>query len=191
MIKATYADKAYVLDILVSSFQNNASVLYLIPPGADTLKRIRALMDYSFETCFRTAGVFLSEDRNACALLTDPGLKVPYFRSLWLEAKLVFQSISVGNLSKAIAREQQIRVNYPEGPRAYLWFIGVIPEQQNKGLGSKLLQEVIAHTGSKPLYLETSVPANVKWYKKTGFEVYKTLNFGYELSMMRRVSTSH
>ncbi|MBC9914948.1 GNAT family N-acetyltransferase [Chitinophaga varians] len=67
----------------------------------------------------------------------------------------------------------------------YLWFIGVSPEGQQQGTGSRLLQHVVMH-GRRPVYLETSMVNNVNWYTKRGFEVYQTLPFGHgDLYLLR------
>ncbi|WP_431217557.1 GNAT family N-acetyltransferase [Puia sp. P3] len=85
-------------------------------------------------------------------------------------------------------REAKIKTIHPEGPMYYLWFIGVRPELQNKGIGSSLLCEVIAQSDSmqRPLYLETSTLRNLPWYKQFGFEVHNELDFGYKLFCLKR-----
>ncbi|WP_432708156.1 hypothetical protein [Pedobacter sp.] len=69
MIKATYADKDLVSDILTSAFDKNKSVNYLIRQNHNRLFRIREFMDYSFEQCMLFGEVYLTDDRKACALI--------------------------------------------------------------------------------------------------------------------------
>lgn len=87
-----------------------------------------------------------------------------------------------------MTRESKINKLHPKTPIYYLWFIGVNPSEQNKGIGTKLLQEVINEGRSKgrPIYLETSTLKNIPWYEKFGFIVYDKLDFGYDLYCMKK-----
>jgi len=48
-------------------------------------------------------------------------------------------------VKKTLAREALIKRVQPKDPMTYLWFIGVNLADQDKGIGSKLLQSVIDH----------------------------------------------
>lgn len=187
MREAAANDKGLIIDILTRSFQDNQSVNYLIPSDSKRLDRIRALMDYSFETCKLFGKVYVSDDNKGCALVSFPEKKRTTTKSLWLEIKLIFTSIGFGNISKAINREKEISKNYPSSNLFYLWFIGVNPDSQNRGIGQKLMTELLAESErmDRPIYLETSTLKNIPWYKKFGLDVYNQLNFGYNLFLIR------
>ena len=61
MIQAQHADKALVIDILCKSFDQNKSVNYIVKQDSRRKQRIRILMNYSFEVCYRFGNVYLSE----------------------------------------------------------------------------------------------------------------------------------
>ena len=187
MREAELTDKGLVVDILTRAFEDNQSVNYLIPNDSRRLKRIRALMDYSYETCTLFGKVYVSDDKKGCALVSFPDWKKTTLKSLWLEVRLIFSAIGFGNISKAISREKEISKNYPTSGIYYLWFIGVSPDSQNNGVGNKLMQELLAESGrlKRPLYLETSTIKNIPWYKKFGLDVYGELDFGYRLFLIR------
>lgn len=187
MKEATVEDKGLIIDILTNSFQENLSVNYLIPQDSKRQKRIRALMDYSFETCRLFGKVYLSEDRSGCALVSFPEQKKTTLKSLWLEAKLVLYGVGLGNVSKAISRERKISKNYPHSAIYYLWFIGVNPDSQNKGVGKGMMQELLAESRrmGRAIYLETSTLKNLPWYRKFGLQVYQQLDLGYDLFLIR------
>lgn len=187
MKEATVEDKGLIIDILTNSFQENLSVNYLIPQDSKRLRRIRALMDYSFEICRLFGKVYLSEDRSGCALVSFPEQKKTTLKSLWLEAKLILCGIGPANVSKAISRETKISKNYPHNPIYYLWFIGVNPDSQNKGVGKGMMQELLAESQrmGRDIYLETSTLKNLPWYRKFGLQVYQQLDFGYDLFLIR------
>jgi len=71
---------------------------------------------------------------------------------------------------------------------SYLWFIGVDPLVQNRGIGSKMLQEIInfSNSSNRPIYLETSTVKNLPWYEKFGFEVYNEHDLTYHLYFFKR-----
>lgn len=81
-----------------------------------------------------------------------------------------------------------LRGNAVEAVRVlYLWFIGVHPESQNKGVGKYMLEELLAEAErmDRAVYLETSTLKNVPWYRKFGLDVYNQLDFGYNLFLIR------
>jgi len=61
---AQHSDRERVVNILWKAFKNNRSVNYI---AGEEEKRVRFLMQYSFENCMDNGQVFFSEDGNACA----------------------------------------------------------------------------------------------------------------------------
>jgi len=187
MIKANKNDKNKVIEILSQSFYDNQSVNYIIGHKHNT-KEIKALMDYSFEQCYLFGDVFLSNDKNACALILYPQKKCFSFKAIWLDIKLIIKSIGILRTFKALNRESAIKKLQPKIDMAYLWFIGVIPTAQHTGIGSKLLTEILHEANSKklPTYLETSTLQNLPWYERFGFIVYNRLELSYSLFFLKR-----
>ncbi|RZK67636.1 MAG: N-acetyltransferase, partial [Pedobacter sp.] len=101
MIKAKSKDKTLICELLSSSFSDNPSVNYILNGQTNKSKRIRALMDYSYEQCARFGEVWLSEDRKACALLLFPQKKRLDFYSIWLDLKLIVQAVGVFSIGHA------------------------------------------------------------------------------------------
>lgn len=188
MIRAELKDKELIVNILSKSFDDNKSVNYIVKQDGKRAERLKKLMEYSFDDCHLFGDVFLTEDKKVCALIVMPDKKKTTLKSISLDAKLALSCIGLSNLKKAMAREAAINKLHPKSPMYYLWFIGVDPSDQNKGIGTKLLKEVIAEGNSKqrPIYLETSTLKNIPWYEKFGFKTYNKLDFGYELFCMKR-----
>jgi len=70
-------------------------------------------------------------------------------------------------------RDAMDRHHPTDRPHDYLWFLGVHPDAQGAGVGSRLLQ---ARTGrldrlGRPAWLETATPRNVPLYQRFGFEI--------------------
>jgi hypothetical protein len=188
MKNANYKDKSLVADILTKSFDTNQSVNYIAKQDGKRLKRINALMKYSFEVCYMFGDVFLSNDKKACALVLYPDKKKTTLKSILLDIKLILSCIGVENIKKALTRESKIKQLQPKELMYYLWFIGVDTEHQNEGIGSILLDEIINDSKNKqrPIYLETSTLKNLPWYKKFGFQVYNKLELSYKLFFLKR-----
>ena len=187
MIRAEQKDKELIVNILSKSFDDNQSVNYIVKQDSNRAERMKKLMEYSFDVCHLFGDVFLTDDKKGCALIVMPDKKKTTLKSISLDAKLALSCIGLSNLKKAMAREAAINKLHPKSPMYYLWFIGVDPSEQNKGIGTNLLKEVIAEGSSKqrPIYLETSTLKNIPWYEKFGFKVYDKLDFGYELFCMK------
>jgi len=188
MIRAEYKDKDRIVDILTTSFDDNKSVNYVINQDKRRVQRIRNLMDYSFEVCYTFGDVFLSNDKKGCALIVLPDKKKTNLKSISLDLKLITSCLGLSNVNKAMARESKIKKLHPKELMYYLWFIGVYPGEQNKGIGSVLLDEVIEEGVSKKrsIFLETSTARNIPWYEKFGFEIYNKLDLGYQLFFLKR-----
>lgn len=183
MIKAKADDKAWVVNLLSQAFDENQSVNYIILQDNNRQKRVKALMDYSFGICSMFGEVWLSDDRQACALILFPEKKKTNFKSVWLDINLILNAIGITRIKKALKREANINAKQPKINRSYLWFIGVNPANQKNGIGSKLLLEIIlqAKQQDRPIFLETSTLKNLPWYERFGFKIYEKLELSYTL----------
>jgi hypothetical protein len=188
MIKAETVDKTTVITILSNSFIDNKSVNFVVLNDNNRIARIKALMDYSFEMCSAFGEVWLTEDKKGCALILFPQNKKTTVNSIWLNVRLIIQAIGVSGISKTLKREAQIHKIQPHEKMAYLWFIGVDPAFQQKGIGSKLLMQIIARYSEMnlPLFLETSTQKNIPWYQSFGFTIYNQITLGYSLFFLKR-----
>lgn len=186
MIKATVLNKKNVVDILTDSFSDNLSVQYILKDGANKAKKIRALMEYSFDMCMLFGEVFLSDDNKACALVMFPYLKKDNLKSLFLDVRLIIHCTGIGNIKKVLHREKLIKEKHPTKKIYYLWFIGVERSQQNKAIGSALLRQLLKRAELKnlPVFLETSTQINIPWYEKFAFKEYASIDLGYTLHFL-------
>lgn len=189
MIRAEYSDKTIVTQILTRSFDTNKSVNFVVKQDKKRTERIRRLMEYSFDISNLYGDVFLSDDKKAVALIIWPDKKGETFRSILKDVNLTLNAIGISNAMNVLKREAKIKSNHPD-PTEYLhlWFIGVAPEHQGNGHGSRLLQEIKDKYKStkRLLYLETSTLKNLPWYERFGFEIFSTLEFGFTLYLLRQ-----
>lgn len=68
------------------------------------------------------------------------------------------------------------RQSHMKGSYFYLYVLGVAPEHQGKGLGSKLVNLMLEKLPPDlPVYLETETERNVRLYERLGFKVLKEI----------------
>ncbi len=90
----------------------------------------------------------------------------------------VLGATGLARLSRMSAMRAAMDKHHPmERPHLYLWFIGVRPEAQGLGVGSRLLSAGLRRVDALglPAYLESSSPANVPLYRRHGFEVTREI----------------
>ena len=188
MITADPIHKKTVVEILSRSFDDNKSINYIAKQDEKRQQRIRSLMSYSFDICMEKGHIFLSEDASACVLILDPSRRMNPVKKAILDLQLAVQCIGMERIGKVMEREKLIKAHQPVVPFYYLWFMGVMPESQGKGVGSKLMEEVLQHYDHdrRPFYLETSAERNLGWYEKFGFSIFNEIDIGYKLYQMLR-----
>src|SRR6266487_1233517 len=142
MRRARANQKPIIIDILSKSFDDNKSVNYVVKQDHKKEQRIRGLMDYSFNVCTSFGDVWISDDAQACALILFPDKKRTSLNTILWDIKLAFSVIGLDRVGKVLGRESKIKAYHPKEPFSYLWFIGVNPEVQNNGKGTKLLREI-------------------------------------------------
>lgn len=175
--------KDTVAGILAKSFEKNQSVNYILKQDKARRKRVKYLMEYSYRICSKFGKIILSEDKTACALLLYPEQKRVTFQSIVWDIQLVFRCIGIKKILRTLRRESLIKRLQPKEPMTHVWFIGVDPQEQNKGKGSLLLKSILEKSKKEKrmVCLETSTLKNLPWYKKMGFEIYHEEDIGYTL----------
>lgn len=180
--------KELVLNILSESFDDNKSVNYVVKQDQRRKDRIRLLVEYSFNLCLHFGDIWISDDQKGCALIMIPDRKRFSLQAILWDIKLAFSAIGIRRVLTVMNREAKVKAHHPQNNVCYLWFIGVDPNHQNEGIGSKLLLEMIEkyEQDDLPIYLETSVDRNIPWYTRYGFEVFQSIEFSYTLYSLRR-----
>jgi ribosomal protein S18 acetylase RimI-like enzyme len=76
------------------------------------------------------------------------------------------------DLPRALRGMSAIDAVHPHEPHWYLWMLGVDPERQGEGLGSRLLAEILERCEAERVaaYLEASTERNRALYLRHGFE---------------------
>jgi ribosomal protein S18 acetylase RimI-like enzyme len=87
---------------------------------------------------------------------------------------MMLRMTGLARLGRLMAIRADMDRHHPmERPHAYLWFLGVAPAAQGRGVGSALLRAANARNDAagRPAYLETGTTRNVALYERHGFKV--------------------
>jgi ribosomal protein S18 acetylase RimI-like enzyme len=188
MIRASLQDKDLMISILSKAFMEEKSVNYMIKHDEKKNSRVCALVSYSIDVCNMFGELWLSDNREACALILYHSQVKTNIKTILLDLKFVTRVCGFGGALKMLKWATMLKKTMPAKDITYLWFIGVNPVHQHKGTGSRLLTEILEQSERKamPVYMETSTIENLPWYDKYGFEIYKKRDLGYQLFFLRR-----
>lgn len=185
MRKATKNDIPKLISILTESFRENRSANYVLKNKS----KLPKLFEYSIAKGFLFGDIWINEDQTACAILINPKIKKFNLKSVWLDLKLIFQVVGLPRVKKVLYKENITEETLPKKiDFIHLWFLGVLPEKQGKGMGTLLLKEITEHYTDlkEAICLETSTLKNLPFYEKVGFEVYSIKDFGFNLYFYKK-----
>jgi ribosomal protein S18 acetylase RimI-like enzyme len=87
---------------------------------------------------------------------------------------MMLRTTGWSRFNRLMAIRADMDAHHPmDRPHAYLWFLGVAPAAQGRGVGSALLRAAAARldAAAHPAYLETGTTRNVALYERHGFRV--------------------
>lgn len=169
--------------ILTKAFVNNKSVNYVLKQKKE--KYISRLMDYSLYMGEKFGKILINEEETACAILIDHKKKKTTLGTLIQDIKFACCISGLKNAQKVVKKERITHETLPKNiDFIQLWFFGVDVLNQDKGIGSFFLQEVIEYYKEKKeaIVLETSTLKNIPFYEKNGFKIYSVNkeDFGFD-----------
>jgi ribosomal protein S18 acetylase RimI-like enzyme len=164
--------------ILARAFHTDPPFEYFIP---DPVRRAQVLPQF-FARFVRHGQLFgevhtTPQPSEAVAIWLPPGstdiTPDQERRSGLDELPEVLGEDSFARLSTFLARMHDLHHAAMAGDHWYLFFIGVEPECQGRGIGGALLGPMLARAGHEliPCYLETFLARNVPFYQRHGFKV--------------------
>jgi GNAT superfamily N-acetyltransferase len=174
--QATAADARRVGETLAAAFRDDPVFAWLIPVTRSRRDRRLTTFFTGMAATYLRHGkpVYLAGNDASAALWSSPD-------GDWVlpPADIVRQTrpalSAFGRLlPRALRSQLQVESLHPREPRHwYLGYLGTRPDDQGKGIGQAMLEEVLtgADTGQVGAYLESSCERNLTLYQRVGFDV--------------------
>jgi ribosomal protein S18 acetylase RimI-like enzyme len=168
-------------DVLVRSFRDNPNFVHLFPDDGARIRALRHIQRACLRDALDNGRVYAAEQDGALvgiAAWLPPGA-FPLSARRQLRAApdmirvLAAAPLSLPRLIRFTAGAAKL---HPERPYWYLEAVGVDPSTRGMGVGTRLLEPILARADEAglPCYLETMTERNVAWYRKLGFEVVRS-----------------
>ncbi len=172
--KARYGKASHVVG---RAFFDYPLMTYAMPHVHRRRSAVELLYDAILWDSFRWGEVHVSPQLDAVCAWLPPEHAVPTFwrqaRSGMLKLPLRFGLRGFRRLTAYDDMARKLHHDHAPMPHYYLSLIGVLPEQQGQGLGSTLMQPMLARADDQKLHcwLDTHLEKNVWLYERHGFEV--------------------
>jgi ribosomal protein S18 acetylase RimI-like enzyme len=127
--------------------------------------------------CLVRGEVYATADHSGIAAWLAPGAALPSFFQqaragmLWLPWMFGLRGFMRLLAYDEVAR--RLHHQYAPEPHWYLAVIGVDPDRQGRGIGSRLMAPILARADADrtPCWLDTHQEQNVRLYQRHGFEI--------------------
>jgi GNAT superfamily N-acetyltransferase len=157
--------------VLVRSFDTDPIANYLLRADAGRERAFERCFDAFFShMCLPHGEVWMEDVGRGAALWTPPGRWDVGIGRVWMVPDLI-RAVGVSRLPFAIRATGRAQKHHPRAPHFYLFALGVDPDHQGRGIGSALLEAVLARCDEQraPAYLEASTRQSAKLYERHGF----------------------
>ena len=169
--KARPADTTAVASALAAAFTDDPVFRWILPDDAARPAATRAFFDLVVEILAPHDDAWTTTAGVTGAALWVPAGRAPIYddRAERFAAELAeLCAPHDGRILELVGLMDQL---HPHEPHEYLWFVGVVPAAQGRGLGSALITPVLqrADRAGHPAYLEATSPQNKALYERHGF----------------------
>jgi ribosomal protein S18 acetylase RimI-like enzyme len=171
--KAQQVDLIALADVAGRAFENDPLMVWL----GDTPRQRREIgieMFYSdWKINYRYAEIYCEDRCGGFAVWQPPDVRNTLRDNFILVTSMMKTTRITLKAWSQVRFFRKIESLHPRKPHYYLSFLGVHPDWQGKGMGSALIQPVLALCDRQriPAYLETETETNVRFYRSHGFEV--------------------
>jgi ribosomal protein S18 acetylase RimI-like enzyme len=170
------ADEQRAIDAIVLAFGADPCIRWLYPDPHEYLTYFPGFAGAFGGRAFEHGTVHQVDAFAGVAMWLPPGVG-PDEDAL---GAFLQRSVAPERQETLFAMLEQMGTYHPDEPHWYLPVIGVDPMRQCRGYGSALLSHALARCDREnlPAYLESSNPKNISLYRRHGFEVLATIQFG-------------
>jgi GNAT superfamily N-acetyltransferase len=169
---ATAADLDMAVATIVGAFYEDPLWSWMFPDPNERARQHAMVFGLYAESALPRGGVWMADERaSAVAIFTPPGEQELNDEA---EERLErFIPEALGDHAQAVLEtmERFAEATPKEPPFYYLSFLGTHPASRGQGIGMGLLAELadLADQEGRPIYLESTNPANNQRYERLGF----------------------
>jgi GNAT superfamily N-acetyltransferase len=169
-------ERRSVLDVLGRAFHDDPVASHLFPNPNSRVRKWARFSGLAIDSMGETAHVLTTEGVEGAAIWQLPTESQLGFGQN-LRIALRFFAIAGLGARRAARLGDFTGGHRLRAPHYYLAALGTDPPHQGKGVGSALIEPVLARADREgvPAYLESSKETNVPFYRKHGFEVVQEL----------------
>jgi ribosomal protein S18 acetylase RimI-like enzyme len=171
--RVTAEDVSRLSDVLARAFDEDPPMRWFLPDADQRIRRARLLFEVMLRRLHLTRDVcFTTDDVRGGALWVPPGSRGLTLgqQMRLLPAMMRVFGIGMGRAQRGLA---VMDAGHPRKPHYYLDTLGVEPGWQRHGLGSALMQPMLARCDEErmPAYLNAGSPRSRDLYLRHGFAV--------------------
>ena len=187
---ATAADVSVLATALAAAFLEDPVYGWLIPARGRRRARLCRYFGLELRYVVMPHGqIWTTDECNGASLALPPGAwRMPF--TTQLAHGPGFTRVFGARLPHALTLITLMEQRHIREPHYYVANVGVAPEAQGRGLGTRLLRPTLDRCDNKglPTYLEATSERNLALYKRLGFELQGELRLGGSppLWLMRR-----
>ncbi len=178
---ANKGDVKAIVDTFAKAFYDDPVAIYYFPSDETREKDLKRFFGIQVRGLYLRRGeCYIEEDGRGASLWAAPGVKLSGLIPAISLAPLIFTlRTRTPKALRALASLEKEHPHFPE--HYYLATLGTLPESQGSGIGSRLIEEVLAKCDRDgiPAYLESSKEKNVPFYARFGFKVTKEVKLPY------------
>jgi len=169
-------DIDWATDLLFAAFVNEPPMIQLFQ-GPRREAQVRYFLRCTCAYALLFGECYTTPEKEGVALWLVPGkTKMTLgrmYRAGMLSAPFRLGFRTFGRFKGFAALTDEIHQRSAPMPHYYLFMLGVSPAAQGKGVGGRLLEDMLMRIDQErmPTYLETQKERNVGLYRRSGFEV--------------------
>jgi GNAT superfamily N-acetyltransferase len=169
---ASRADVAPLARALAAAFENDPIFAWLLPNERRRPDKLLRFFTLELESVVLPSGTawMSPEASGACLELPPDNWRMPLQTQALQDPQFV--AVFGRSLPRALITITQMERRHLREPHFYVPYVGVAPEGQGAGLGTKLLGRTLerADAAGLPTYLEATSERNAALYERLGFE---------------------
>ncbi len=177
---ATPGDDTAMIAALVRAYRDDPIMNWAFRAGDRRERAWAAYFRANLDVYHSYGTVFTIAERRACAMWAPPGKwRIGLGRKVRLLPKIGVM-LGLARFRRGLSVMARMEREHARERHWYLNLLGVDPELQGRRIGSALVGAglALADADGCGAYLETSNPRNLPLYRRHGFEVTSSFDFG-------------